>query len=195
ELDQGRIERHERDGSPIARKHVDGAFGQSSVAIKMAFELEQQCYPSSNKIAQFCQCKDAPGAGFETNRFDLSSAHLSETPAGVSQATEHIIVVYHGFAVCADLQIGLDSVVGCYGCCKGGSRVFDDSVRFVMQTAVSDWSRREPFEAGHWKIRKPQKGLRPLLQHPPATQRRQPSRAHGGLCPRIPLPSGPRRHS
>src|SRR5215831_6625214 len=81
ELDQSRIEGHERNGSLIAGKNADGAFREPRIAIKMAFELKQQCDPSSNKIAQFCQCQDMTGADFEAHQFDLSGADLGEPPA------------------------------------------------------------------------------------------------------------------
>ena len=99
-------------GPCVACEHINGASGQSRIAIKTAFELKQQGDPSGNEIAQFLKRKDAPGAAFEANRLDLSGAHLSEKPAAFRQAAECIVVVHHGFAVRTDLEIGLNSVTG-----------------------------------------------------------------------------------
>ena len=47
--------------------------------------------------------------------------------AALGQAAERIVVMHHGLAVGADLQVGFDAVAAGDGRGKGGGRVLDDA--------------------------------------------------------------------
>src|SRR5438874_11823378 len=76
ELDDSRFERHQRDRSCVACEHVNSAIGQPRVAVKAAFDLQQQCGLSCHKIAQLTEVVDALGAALEANRLDLCGTHF-----------------------------------------------------------------------------------------------------------------------
>ncbi len=60
------------------------------------------------------------------------------------EAAEHVVMVHHGFAVGADLQIDLDAVAGRDRRTHGAGRIFDHPMRGIMQATVRDRSRDEP---------------------------------------------------
>ncbi len=147
-FDHRRIERHRRDRAGIAGKHIGDAPHQQPVAVEMALELQQQGRTAGHEIAQFAQRQDAVGRRLEADRLDRGGVHIGKPAAAVGQAAERIVVMHHGLAIGAELQIGLDAVIAGDGRREGRRGVLDRAAGGIMQSAMRNRSRGEPAEIG-----------------------------------------------
>ena len=129
------------------------------------------------------------------NALELGGAQAIEPPFALGEAAEHIVVMHHGLAIGADLQIDLDAVAGGDRGAHRSRRVLDDAVRGVMQPAMGDRSRGEPVERRSPLFRTLRTGPRPRSPHRAARPRRRPSCARACPSRRRPRPSGRRRRS
>ena len=146
-LDHGGIERHHRHRSGIIRQHAGGALRQPPVAVEVTLEFEHQSGAAAHQIAQFAQGEDAIGARLEADFFDVGRVHIGKPGAALGQAAERIVMMHHGLAIGADLQIGFHAVAAGDGGGKGGRRVLNRDG--VMQAAMGQRPCGEPDKAGH----------------------------------------------
>src|SRR5215467_8035344 len=102
-LDQIRIERYHRDWPRITFEHFYRTLNQARIAVKVAFQFQEQRGASADEIAQFAQREDASASGLEANGLDLNRAHLCESTAALGNSAERIVVMHHGLTIGADL--------------------------------------------------------------------------------------------
>jgi hypothetical protein len=129
----------------------------------VTLELQKQSGSAGYQIEQFTQCENTISRCLEPDALDLRGVQFGKAPRALGQSTECIIVMHHGLAVGADLQVCFDAVAASNRCCESGSSIFDDAALRVMEAAVSNGSRSQPIE-GHWTITKPRTGLPPRRQ-------------------------------
>ena len=83
---------------------------QPAVAVEPAFQFEQHGGASADQIAEFAERHHALGAAAEGNALELGGGQAIEPAGALGEAAEHVVVMHHGLAVGADLQIDLDAV-------------------------------------------------------------------------------------
>ena len=81
-------------------------------------------------------------------RLSSRGAQLIEPALAFGQPAEHVVVMHHGLAVGADLDVDFDAVIGGDRRAHGARGILDHAVRGVMQPAMGDRSRGEPVERG-----------------------------------------------
>ena len=98
-----------------------------------------------DEIAQLAERQDAV-AVLPLNGTALMSAALmsARRAAAIGQAAERIVVMHHGLAVGADLQVGLDAVAAGNGGAQRPRPCSRSRRRGVMQAAMRDRPRGEP---------------------------------------------------
>src|SRR6187401_1909459 len=158
------IKGHKCGRSAIRGKDIGCSRQQPRIAVEVTLEFQEQSGSAGYQIEQFTECKNAVGGCLELNALELRHAQFGEAPRTLGQSTECIIVMHHGLAVGADLQICFDAVAASNRSCESGSSIFDDAALRVMQAAVSNGSCSQPIE-GHWTITKPRTDLPPRRRH------------------------------
>jgi len=148
-----------------------------------------------DEIAQFAERHHALGAVAKRHALERVGTEAIEPAFAFGQPAEHIVVMHHGLAVGGELNIAFDGEIAFDGSKRCARHVFDDAARAIVQAAMGDRSRRQPFGRAHQealstRLRIP---LRPRPRRPPAATRRRPWYGHGGPCRRKPRPSGRKR--
>ena len=67
----------------------------------------------------------------------------------IDQAAEDAVVMYHGFAVGAELDVAFDGEIAVDGGLRRRRHVLDDAARGIMQAAMRDRPGRQPSGGGH----------------------------------------------
>ena len=147
-FDHGGVERHHRHRPAIARQHLGDAPHQPQVAVEMALELEHQRGAAGDQIAQFAERHHAVGGRLETHRLELGGGHVGEPAAALGEAAQRIVVMHHGLAVGADLEIGFDAEAAGDGGLQRPTRCSRSRRRGIVQAAMGDRPRGQPVEAG-----------------------------------------------
>ena len=112
ELDQSGIERHQRDRPAVACKHLSGARARRVSPSKRLLSSSSSGDAAGDEIAQFAERQHAVGAALKRTALISAALISARRPAAFGQAAERIVVVHHGLAVGADLQIAFDAVAG-----------------------------------------------------------------------------------
>src|SRR5262245_46355446 len=151
------IERHHRGRAAIARQHAGGAAHEPPIAVEPALQFDDQRSPAGHEVAQFAKRDHAVAGRLEGNALELDGGRRVEPSVAFGEAAERIVVVHHGLAVRADLQIAFDAVMprDRGGECRG--RVLDDGF-LIMQPTVRHGSPRAVRAADRdrpWTARQP----------------------------------------
>ena len=85
----------------------------------------------------------------ESDLLEIGRGHRVETGVAFSEAAKPLVMIHHGLAVGAELEIALNAVTTGDGRGERGRRVFDPSGARIMQPPVRDRARREPVEVRH----------------------------------------------
>ncbi len=141
-----RIERHRRRRAAITGKYRADTCGKSAVPVKAAFELDQHGDAAVDEIAQLAEGQHALVAAAERHALELGGAQPIEPALTLSEPAEHVVVMDHGLAVGAGLDVDLYAVICGDGRADGAGAVLDQAMSCVMQAAVSDGPRGEPVE-------------------------------------------------
>ena len=80
----------------------------------------------------------ALGASTKLNPLELRGGQLVQPATAFGQPAEHVVMVHHGLAVGADLEIDFDAIIGVERRAHGARGIFDQAVRSVVQPAVGD---------------------------------------------------------
>src|SRR5262249_25002704 len=118
-------------------------------AVGLAFHLDQQRDPAGYEIAQFAERDHAVRARLEREALERRRCHGVEPALSIGQPAERIVVIHHGLAVGAELQVAFDAVAGSD---RGGEcrrRVLDDAFFGIVQAPVRHRPRDQPIEARH----------------------------------------------
>src|SRR4249919_834071 len=109
-FDQFRIKGHKCGGSAIGGKDISYPRQEPAITGEVTLELQKQSGSTGYQIEQFTEYKNAIGRRLELDTLDLRRAQFGKAPRTLGQSTECIIVMHHGLAVGADLQICFDAV-------------------------------------------------------------------------------------
>jgi hypothetical protein len=145
-----RIERHRRDRPAVSGEHFSDAKGEAAVAVKTALQFEKHRHTPAKEVAKLAERHHTLVAATECDAPERRGAYLIKPIFALSKAPELGVVMHHGFAVGANLQIDLDAATGGQGRAHGACGILDDAMRSVMQPAMGDWPRGEPIECGHY---------------------------------------------
>ena len=85
------------------------------------------------------------GAALETHFLDFGCAHVGKPAAALGQPAERIVMMHHGLAVGADLQVAFDAVAAGNGGGESAGGILDHAGGGIMQAAMGQRSRGEPF--------------------------------------------------
>src|SRR5262249_25827044 len=148
-----RIERHGGNRAGISGEHRDGAGDEARVAFEPALELEHEGGARADQVAQIAERHHAVGGGAKRDLFELGRAQGGERAAALGEAAERVVVVHHGLAIAAELQVDLDAVAGGHRGRDRARGILDDAARRIVQAAVGDRPRGEPVGCSHGRER------------------------------------------
>ena len=139
-----RIERHRSRRAAIAGEHGRDPERQALIAVEPALHFQEQRHAPGNEVAKLAERHHALRAAAKSDVLERRYGHLVEPVGAFGQPAELGVMVDHGLAIGADLQVGLDAVIGYQRRAHGAGGVFDHTVGGVVQSAMSERPRGQP---------------------------------------------------
>src|SRR5262249_7298743 len=138
----------------MAGRRAGAGAAEPPIAVELALQFDDQRSPARHEVAQFAKRDHAIAGRLEGNALELAGGRRVEPSVAFGEAAKRIVVVHHGLAVRADLQIAFDAVMprDRGGECRG--RVLDDGF-LIMQPTVRHGPCDQPIEIGHGPRRQP----------------------------------------
>src|ERR1700730_10160704 len=115
----------------------------------MAFYFDHQRHAAFDQRTEIAERHHPLRRILEPDRLQLGCGHAEQRAASFGEAAKRVVMVHHGFAVGAELDVAFDAEIACDRSLSRARHVLDNAAGAVVQAAMGHRPRRQPVRRAH----------------------------------------------